>query len=693
MAEVALKKLKDQLNCIICMDTYTDPKQLQCHHVYCRGCLMKLVERDEQELLVLPCPTCRQVTPVPANGVAGLQAAFQTRSLLEIVEEHKKAAAMTEKIENSSPSASVREASTVSCREHCGEEVELFCATCEKPICLKCVVKSGTHHGHDTELLCEAFEKYKREITASLEPMERQLTTINKALAQLDARCREIADQQAATEANIHDTFKQLHKILDARKTQLINQLHHITQRKLKSLAVQRDQIETLLAQLSSCLDYVKESLDTSCKKEVLMMKATVVNQVKELTTAFQPNLLKTRIAADTKFSSSANFSSVMENYCRVSTAVDRPDPMQCRASGKGLGVAIVGEKAYAALQVGNFKGHLLKVPVLLSECELVSDVSGSRTQGSVERKGYKYRISYRPTIKGRHQLHVKVEGQHIRGSPFDIAVMSPVEKLSTPILTIANVIEPWGVTINQRGEVVVTEMGGHCVSVFSPSGERLRSFGTRGSGQGQFECPAGVAVDSDGNIFVVDCLNHRVQKFSADGQFLAAAGTVGHISGLQFLRPKGITINNSSNKIYVVDTDNSRVQVLNSDLTLSSTFKLGSDKGQPFGAACDRSGNVYVADTRNRRIQVFTAKGEFLRMFAEGVVELKGPSDIAIASTGTVYVTDDSHRMYVFTSEGQLVTSFSSLDKGFSLPVGVAVDSSGVVYVCDHNNSRVQLF
>ena len=45
----------------------------------------------------------------------------------------------------------------------------------------------------------------------------------------------------------------------------------------------------------------------------------------------------------------------------------------------------------------------------------------------------------------------------------------------------------PWGVAINQRGEVVVTEWGGHRVSVFSPSGEKLRWFGTCGSGQGQF--------------------------------------------------------------------------------------------------------------------------------------------------------------------------------------------------------------
>ena len=39
--------------------------------------------------------------------------------------------------------------------------------------------------------------------------------------------------------------------------------------------------------------------------------------------------------------------------------------------------------------------------------------------------------------------------------------------------------------------------------TVYSPGGEKLRSFGTHGSGQGQFQLPCGVAVDVEGNILV----------------------------------------------------------------------------------------------------------------------------------------------------------------------------------------------
>ena len=222
-------------------------------------------------------------------------------------------------------------------------------------------------------------------------------------------------------------------------------------------------------------------------------------------------------------------------------SAPGSPDPSQCHAIGKGTEAAVVGETATALFQIIDFRSQPCEEPVLSLECELVSELTGTRTRGSVERRGQsQYEISYQPTIKGRHQLHIKVEGQHIRASPFSVSAKSPVEKLGTPILTLGGVKEPWGVAINQQREVVVTEMNACQVSVFSASGEKLQSFGSRGSSQGQFKRSLGVAVDEEGNILIADNGNHRIQKFTPEGQFLTAESTEG--SGrLQFDQPRGI--------------------------------------------------------------------------------------------------------------------------------------------------------
>ena len=701
MAEEALKKLEEQLNCSICLDTYTNPKLLQCFHVYCQQCLVPLVDRDQRGQLGLACPICRQVTPLPNRGVAGLQSAFHINHLLELQDSFQKLdnpAAALEGAVGGTTNAAPPGVAVRHCFEHPDEELKLYCKTCGELVCLKCAIKGGKHISHDYKELDKAFQEYKEEITSSLQPMKKQVATMKGVLAQLDTRCGEISDQREATEDEIHNTFRRLQEVLNVRETELVHQLHQITQSKLKALAVHRDKIETILAQLSSCLLFMGESLREANKDNALMMKTNTVNTVKELTTPLQPDILKPSTEADIVFSTLADLRSMCRDYGQV-FAQGSPDPSKCHATGKGLEVAVVGEKSACILHAVNIGGMPCQEPIKL-DCELVSEIKDTKTSCSIERRQSQYEISYQPTIKGRHQLHIRVEGQHIRGSPFSVAVKLPVEKLGTPILTIGGVGGPRGVTINHRGEMVVADQVSHCIHVLSPSGEKLRSFGTRGSGKGQFSSPRGVAVDGEGNILVADANNNCIKKFTAGGQFLTAVGTEG--SGpLQFTNPSDIAI---SDKVYVAEGSNRRIQVLNPDLTFSHTFgKKGSGNGQfqyPHYIACDSTGKVYVTDRDNHRIQVFTAEGKFLRMFGQfgqGRGELDWPCGIAIATSGIVYVSEGvNNRVSLFTSEGQFVTSFGRRGKGpgeFRRPTGLALDSSGVLYVCDYMNNRVQLF
>ena len=698
MAEEVLKKLEEGLNCSICLDTYTDPKLLQCFHTYCRKCLVPLVDRNQQGQLGLTCPICRQVTPIPDRGVAGLQPAFHINHLLEIQDSVKKLDDPAVALEGAVGGATIAATNAASsthavkhCRKHLEKEVDLYCETCRELVCYKCVIRGGKHQNHDYKEIDQAFLKYKEWIVASVEPMEKQVTTITKALGQLDARCGEISDQRAANKDKVHVTFKRLREVLDVRETELIGQLDGMTQSKLKGLAAQRDQIETTLTQLNSCLYFMRESLKTGNKLDMLMMKMNTEEQVKELTTPFPPDTLKPNTEANIVFSSSAEMVTACGNYGDL--ALELLDPSKCYAKGFGLELAVVGEKSTSILHAIHSDEKPCEQKIKSLESQVLSEITGTRAGCSVERRGLsQYEISYQPTIKGRHQLHIKVEGQHIRGSPFSVTVTAPVEKLGLPILTIGGVISPWGVAITPKGEVVISERNGHCVSVFSPRGEKLRSFGTHGSGKGQFQFPTGVTVDGEGNILVVDQHNHRIQKFTLKGQFVTAVGK----GGKEVSYPRGITFNASNGKVYVVDTVNSRCQVLNSDLTFFSTFgKTGTDKGQfadPCGVTCDSTGKVYVADSRNHRIQVFTAEGVFLRMFGrrgQRAGELDFPAGVSIDSNDMVYVSESSNRrVSVFTSEGQFVTSFGE----FRRPYGLALDTSGVVYVCDSDKNCITL-
>ena len=698
MAEKALKKVEDQLNCSICLDVYTDPKLLQCLHVFCQTCLVRLVFRDDQGHLVLSCPNCRQITPVPANGVRGLQPAFHINHLLDIAEDlrrEKEAPASAERTDKSSSSLhSTQEKVPVFCSEHV-KELELYCETCGELICLHCGLNTGKHHNHNYALIEEAFETYKKEIGALLEPINKQLESVNEVLTQFDKNDGEISDQRAAVEADIHHTIDRLHQVLDVRRTELIGRLHQLTQWKQKDLAAQKDQAETVHAQLSSCQDFMKQSLKTNRWGEALKMKTTVLKQVEELTNTVQPDALKPNTKADIVFSASADVTALCHHFGQVSTP-GSPDPSKCHATGKGLEAGIVGQTSTAVLQSCNSKCEPCTEPVTSLEYKLVSDLTGAEVTGSFEKlEGQsRYEISYHPTVKGRHQLHISIQGQHIRGSPFCPTVTSSIMNLGAPIHTITEVRHPWGIAINHKAEIVISERFSGLISTYTPSGKKIRTIDLR-------ECkPFGLALDREGNILVTEDTNNSIRKYSPEGQLLASAGTTG--SGrLQFNSPDDIAVNTKNNKVYVADNGNNRIQIMNSDLTFLATFgKQGQGKGQfdyPSSIACDSAGNVYVADSANSRIQVFTAEGKFLRTFGRfgtGMGKLKWPHGIALdPSNEHVYVSKMNSSISVFTRDGRFVTSFGEDVARFN-PRGLAVDNSGVVYVCDYSsNESIQIF
>ena len=750
VAKQALKKLEDQLTCAICLDAFKDPKLLQCFHVYCKDCLQKLVVQDQQGQVSLRCPTCRRSTLLPQGStVSDLQPAFHIHHLFEIQDAFEKVKepqkVVCEKCKNASRMATsycrdcgeficatctdvhahwdmfskhevvplnefekkVKQLDalkkvTLYCSLHEGKELELYCETCKELICHNCIVKK--HRDHQYDLVIDMFERQKGEIIASLEPVERHLENAGKMLKQIKAQSKAAKAKRDAIAAEIQQKTRELQEMLEKRKDELIGQLDETTQQTLKNLATQKDEVEMTQTQLASCLSFVRESLRTGSQGEVMKMKKGVIKQIREITGSIKwekqmppCELLSVKFSISPKtVQSCRQFGVISKGFISAKKSY---------ATGKGLKVALLGENATAAVHMCNDEGRVCLSPVKSLTCELISESNSDITNGAVLNnvEAGKYEIGYKATTRGRHQLHIKVEGEHIKGSPFPVTVKLPVQKLGKELVrTIGGVKQPWGVTINQKNELLIVEYGGNRVSFFNSKGEMIRSLGSWGSGNGQFNTPSGIAVDDNGDILVADGGNNRIQKFSPDGRFIAAVGT--HGSGqLQFNFPVGIKIHPPTKKIYVADSTNHRIQVLNPDFSYFSSFgSRGPDPGQlnfPWDVVFDSANNVYVTDSWNGRIQIFAENGEFIRQIGKQGTdkgELNRPAMIAI-SENELYVSEYSnHRVSVFSTQGDHVTSFGMRGNGpqqFQNLRGIAVDQSGMVYVADYDNNRIQVF
>ena len=71
---------------------------------------------------------------------------------------------------------------------------------------------------------------------------------------------------------------------------------------------------------------------------------------------------------------------------------------------------------------------------------------------------------------------------------------------------------------------------------------------------------PSAIAVDSENRwLFTVDAVNHRVQRFDSKGQRINSWGSLGSGDG-DLRRPSNIAINVDDGWLYVVDAGNNRI-------------------------------------------------------------------------------------------------------------------------------------
>lgn len=120
----------------------------------------------------------------------------------------------------------------------------------------------------------------------------------------------------------------------------------------------------------------------------------------------------------------------------------------------------------------------------------------------------------------------------------------------------------------------------------------------------------------------------------------------------------------------------------------------------QPWGIAAGPDRKLYVADTENQRVQVIEAfDGESLRGWGgwgDGPMQFDAPTGIAVGPDGSVYVADEGfyrNTISKFTSNGTFVTSWqSSPTLGMSAPRAVDVGPDGNVYVV-HYYGGVSVF
>jgi DNA-binding beta-propeller fold protein YncE len=288
----------------------------------------------------------------------------------------------------------------------------------------------------------------------------------------------------------------------------------------------------------------------------------------------------------------------------------------------------------------------------------------------------------------------------------------------------VQHINQPVAVFVDSSDNVFVVEEKGSRVLKYRGSDlANLLSLGTAGKdnrASDSFALPQDAVVGPDGNIWVAD--SNRIAKYDASGNFLLefppadpwASGS----DNSHFNNPRALVFD-SAGRLYVSDYNNHRIQVFDIidgapvyNATIGHSGVSGSADGYfnlPGHLAFDSSNRLYVADSNNNRVQrctfassTWTCTTYFGTSGVSGtdLTHLSGWFFGLMIRNDTLYIADFLNQRVLKCATPATCTVFAGVtgaagsdNSHFYYPSGVAVDSAGNVYVSDTANHRVQKF
>jgi hypothetical protein len=140
--------------------------------------------------------------------------------------------------------------------------------------------------------------------------------------------------------------------------------------------------------------------------------------------------------------------------------------------------------------------------------------------------------------------------------------------------------------------------------------GKFIKTWGSKGSGEGQFDMPNSVAVDAQGNVYVADLGNQRIQIFDNDGNFKTQFSNVG-ASWTICISPGAHQYLYSSNSNPPDSMDNGEIYKMELNGKILGKFGTAGKLAKEFGTVneidCRNPNVLYAGELTNWRVQKLT--------------------------------------------------------------------------------------
>uniref|UniRef100_A0AAY4D9F4 RING-type E3 ubiquitin transferase n=1 Tax=Denticeps clupeoides TaxID=299321 RepID=A0AAY4D9F4_9TELE len=462
--------------CRACGRSYREPKILPCLHTFCADCIRQLepfsapgAARGERRPATVLCPQCDAEVELPAAGADGLST--DHLALDEVFRESLlrgggvpcdlcgegdagrrcevccvnlcefcSQAHRRQKRTSSHSIQSVQDLKAqgrlsrpVLCSLHPGQELRLFCETCDQPVCLECSATfHREHHCCPTHDVIDGHGDSIRElVTRGLRPrlgrLEEALRTVELSQDALQARSEALAGEVRAF-------ARSYASVVEAHCCGLLQRLEDLRLQRRNQLHLQRAQLQQALADVRGGVDFAERLLTCGSDAEILSAKGVTLRRLTSLLqSSYDPHHATTVLddGHSVCFLPLENAGQV-EGFPVVGVVhAKTTDPSRCTVQGEGVQNGREGQQGQFTLVCRDSAGEQMARG---GDAVLVTIVHKDRKDCMVETTvadsgDGSYAVSYTPVVPGSYSVLVCVKAQHVKGSPFTLSVKKKLRR------------------------------------------------------------------------------------------------------------------------------------------------------------------------------------------------------------------------------------------------------------------------
>lgn len=232
------ESFQDEASCSLCLGFFQDPVSIHCGHNFCRACITRCWEEQEE---TFSCPRCK--------ATATQRNLRPNRELAKIIE-------IAKRLSLRAPSAGER-----LCERH-REVLKLFCEEDQVPICLVCR-ESHAHRLHAAVPIEEAVEEQKEKIQAHVQILKEKKEKLQGLKEAEEGKSLEFLEKVQQERQKVVLDIKELQQFVEQQERLLLGRLEKLDQEIVRR---KEENLAKLLEEISSVSEQIRE-LEEKCQQ------------------------------------------------------------------------------------------------------------------------------------------------------------------------------------------------------------------------------------------------------------------------------------------------------------------------------------------------------------------------------------------------------------------------------------------